>query len=173
METHQRREHQIDMNPSLISNSNTRSSKMISKSKSHKSSKNCFQKSRHYKQWQRKFYDYIINSKMGMTIALIFLLLFFWTIFDFISYFIQYFWAYLTGFQSINYLNSNISKYYKKLPFCHHCSDVNFRDNIRGAPLEHSICYEPMDIVYTWVNGSDPILQEGMKYNNLYLLIKR
>jgi hypothetical protein len=29
-------------------------------------------------------------------------------------------------------------------------------DNIAGKPF-HSLCYPPVDIVYTWVNGSDPV----------------
>ena len=43
----------------------------------------------------------------------------------------------------------------------------------------YKLCYEPMDIVYTWVNGSDPIhkallreftdqLKESMKHGELH-----
>lgn len=157
----QRREHQIDMK----SGSSLHSNAMLRK---HNSKKSWLHK-RYFKQWQRKFYDFIY-SNVGMAITLAFSLLLIYELFGFISYFIQYFWGALTGFQSVNYINSNIAKYYKKLPFCHHCSDINFRDNIRNAPIEHGICHKPMDVVYTWVNGSDIQLQTGLiNYCNRFM----
>ncbi len=37
------------------------------------------------------------------------------------------------------------------------CSRRNFRDNIAGEPMENMIAFDPIDVVYTWVNGSDPV----------------
>lgn len=37
-----------------------------------------------------------------------------------------------------------------------HCSHTDFNDNIGNLYLEQYLAYEPMDVVYTWVNGSDP-----------------
>ncbi|KAH8044357.1 hypothetical protein JL722_14749 [Aureococcus anophagefferens] len=33
----------------------------------------------------------------------------------------------------------------------------SFRDNIGGRDFESDLAYEPIDVVYTWVNGSDPV----------------
>ena len=37
------------------------------------------------------------------------------------------------------------------------CSRYSFRDNIGGRDFESDLAYEPIDVVYTWVNGSDPV----------------
>lgn len=38
-----------------------------------------------------------------------------------------------------------------------------FSDNIRGVPLQARLCSPmPIDLVYTWVNGSDPLLIEAI-----------
>lgn len=47
---------------------------------------------------------------------------------------------------------------YISSPFCTYCSDINFKENIKNTPMEHTLCYKPLDIVYTWVNGTDDIL---------------
>ena len=36
------------------------------------------------------------------------------------------------------------------------CARRDFRDNIGGADFEETLAYGPIDVVYTWVNGSDP-----------------
>lgn len=37
-------------------------------------------------------------------------------------------------------------------------------DNISGKNMEHIMAFPPVDIVYTWVNGSDPRQIEGMSF---------
>lgn len=37
------------------------------------------------------------------------------------------------------------------------CSEKSYSDNIGAVNMEEYLSYEPIDIVYTWVNGSDPI----------------
>lgn len=37
------------------------------------------------------------------------------------------------------------------------CSSINFRSNIGGVEGEKFISHGPIDVVYTWVNGSDPV----------------
>ena len=39
------------------------------------------------------------------------------------------------------------------------CSGLS--DNLLGRDLQSRLCLPPVDIVYTWVNGSDPLLQRG------------
>lgn len=38
----------------------------------------------------------------------------------------------------------------------------DWTDNIAGQSYYDSLCAQPIDIVYTWVNGSDPKQIEGM-----------
>ena len=40
-----------------------------------------------------------------------------------------------------------------------HCSDTDFSDNIGNLHLERYLAYGPIDAVYSWVNGSDPVWQ--------------
>ena len=41
----------------------------------------------------------------------------------------------------------------------------SFSNNLAGRSLQSRICqYVPIDVVYTWVNGSDPLLQDGLKH---------
>eukprot|EP01065_Artemidia_motanka_P025432 TRINITY_DN30429_c0_g1_i1.p1 TRINITY_DN30429_c0_g1~~TRINITY_DN30429_c0_g1_i1.p1 ORF type:complete len:1167 (+),score=341.75 TRINITY_DN30429_c0_g1_i1:208-3708(+) len=42
-------------------------------------------------------------------------------------------------------------------------SDRDFRANIAGRSYENYLCSEPIDVVYTWVNGSDPWLRENLR----------
>jgi len=47
--------------------------------------------------------------------------------------------------------------------------DHVYHDNIASADLSHELLHEPIDVVYTWVNGSDPIwLQKKEHYSNLH-----
>lgn len=40
----------------------------------------------------------------------------------------------------------------------------SFRDNVVGKSLQKKLCQIlPIDVVYTWVNGSDPLLQQQMQ----------
>eukprot|EP00756_Hemistasia_phaeocysticola_P058110 Hpha_TRINITY_DN34720_c0_g1::TRINITY_DN34720_c0_g1_i1::g.178033::m.178033 len=41
-------------------------------------------------------------------------------------------------------------------------SDRDFRGNIAGKSHEDFLCHEPIDAVYTWVNGSDPFLKRSI-----------
>lgn len=43
------------------------------------------------------------------------------------------------------------------------CRDP-FKDNIGEVSLRPGLAYEPIDVVYTWVNGSDPIWVEKMQF---------
>jgi len=48
------------------------------------------------------------------------------------------------------------------------CSATDFGDNIGGVDLESRLSYDAIDVVYTWVNGSDPVwLERKEKYNAL------
>jgi UDP-N-acetylglucosamine-lysosomal-enzyme len=41
----------------------------------------------------------------------------------------------------------------------------SFSDNVAGRSLQSRLCqYVPIDVVYTWVNGSDPLFQDGLKH---------
>ena len=45
---------------------------------------------------------------------------------------------------------------------------ARFADNIGDVDLETSLSYDPIDVVYTWVNGSDEIwLQEKRRWQIL------
>jgi hypothetical protein len=45
-----------------------------------------------------------------------------------------------------------------------------FSDNIVGKSLQSKLCQNiPIDVVYTWVNGSDPILLQGLQQYHLQL----
>ena len=39
----------------------------------------------------------------------------------------------------------------------HFCARKDFKDNIGGYDFEDELAYGPIDVVYTWVNGSDPV----------------
>lgn len=46
----------------------------------------------------------------------------------------------------------------------------SFSDNIVGKSLQSKLCQNiPIDVVYTWVNGSDPILLQGLQQYHLHL----
>jgi len=66
-------------------------------------------------------------------------------------------------------------------PLCPHCAAVDYADTLGSgsdAPqayqagaladlrdsFEPKLCYEPIDVVYTWVNGSDPRLLADLAY---------
>jgi hypothetical protein len=36
------------------------------------------------------------------------------------------------------------------------CTTRQYRDNLKGVSFEGMLSYGPIDVVYTWVNGSDP-----------------
>ena len=42
-------------------------------------------------------------------------------------------------------------------------SKRDFRDNIAKRSFEDYLCHEPIDVVYTWVNGSDPWMQSNLQ----------
>lgn len=45
---------------------------------------------------------------------------------------------------------------------------TNYRDNIGAVDMEWRLAFEPIDVVYTWVNGSDPVWKAAKnKYNRL------
>jgi UDP-N-acetylglucosamine-lysosomal-enzyme len=44
------------------------------------------------------------------------------------------------------------------------CTSRSFRDNLRGVSYEDVLSYGPIDVVYTWVNGSDPIWLNKKKH---------
>lgn len=47
-------------------------------------------------------------------------------------------------------------------PICVSCSNMDFSDNLRSTSYQDRMCLPNFDIVYTWVNGSDPILQKSL-----------
>lgn len=53
---------------------------------------------------------------------------------------------------------------------CAQTCDRVFHDNVGHINSKNSLCFnQPMDIVYTWVNGSDPIhLKQLAHYTQLY-----
>lgn len=42
------------------------------------------------------------------------------------------------------------------------CGSEVAADNIAGRPFAGRLCFPPIDVVYTWVNGSDPVWLESM-----------
>ncbi len=71
------------------------------------------------------------------------------------------------GFWLINVILYILWVIYEQVPiesvkykFC----DGDFVDNIAGKSFESRMCLPPVDIVYTWVNGSDPLLQADLAY---------
>lgn len=41
----------------------------------------------------------------------------------------------------------------------------SFSDNLAGRSLQNRLCqYVPIDVVYTWVNGSDPLFRDSLKH---------
>ena len=41
----------------------------------------------------------------------------------------------------------------------------SFSDNLAGKSMQSRLCqHVPIDVVYTWVNGSDPLFQDGLKH---------
>eukprot|EP00906_Rhabdomonas_costata_P032718 RCo046089 len=47
---------------------------------------------------------------------------------------------------------------------CPHRPRLDFKDNLAGSSFETLLCGEPVDIVYTYVNGSDPLLLAQLEY---------
>jgi UDP-N-acetylglucosamine-lysosomal-enzyme len=57
-------------------------------------------------------------------------------------------------------------------PYCYNgCALFDFKDNLAGKSFQDRMCLGSFDIVYTWVNGSDPKLREDIaKYRELFNL---
>eukprot|EP01084_Bolivina_argentea_P304505 525898_1 len=110
--------------------------------------------SRQWKQFQREFYSFIFST-LGKSIILVGIIFAFYFILSIIAM-----WStYMTGENVITKTMSigSISPY-----FCSHCSDNDYTDNIKDINMEGLLCYEPMDIVYTWVNGNDTQLKNDI-----------
>jgi hypothetical protein len=45
-----------------------------------------------------------------------------------------------------------------------YCSRTGYADNIGERSFESRLAFEPIDVVYTWVNGSDPVFKEEKDY---------
>jgi UDP-N-acetylglucosamine-lysosomal-enzyme len=45
-----------------------------------------------------------------------------------------------------------------------HCARSDWTNNLRGISFEDRLAHEPIDIVYTWVNGSDPRFLKSKDY---------
>ncbi|KAL9649944.1 hypothetical protein ABK040_003065 [Willaertia magna] len=70
----------------------------------------------------------------------------------------------LQSFLNINLINkTTLYEDSNTFNFGKYCYET-FHDNINKKSFLQQLCYEPMDIVYTWVNGSDPIHIENLKY---------
>eukprot|EP01064_Diplonema_japonicum_P009987 TRINITY_DN17370_c0_g1_i1.p1 TRINITY_DN17370_c0_g1~~TRINITY_DN17370_c0_g1_i1.p1 ORF type:complete len:1079 (+),score=253.70 TRINITY_DN17370_c0_g1_i1:51-3287(+) len=50
-------------------------------------------------------------------------------------------------------------------------SERDFNDNIARRSYEGYLCQEPIDVVYTWVNGSDPWMKKNVHYFKNELLV--
>jgi hypothetical protein len=46
---------------------------------------------------------------------------------------------------------------------------IDWSDNLAGVSFADSLIPEPIDIVYTWVNGSDPKQMDGSDYAHAFL----
>lgn len=50
------------------------------------------------------------------------------------------------------------------------CSHINYHDNIGNIDMQDKMSYGPIDVVFTWVNGSDPVwLAKKEAYRQLLL----
>ena len=47
---------------------------------------------------------------------------------------------------------------------CRHCCRSDYFDNLVERSFEDRMCLPPVDVVYTWVNGSDPRLREALYF---------
>ncbi|KYQ88805.1 putative glycophosphotransferase [Tieghemostelium lacteum] len=92
---------------------------------------------------QFKFYS-LLSSRIGMIVMILGILITLNILFQFFT---------LLGIRDgLSNNNNNISgdtEEYEK---------IDFSDNIIGKDLEQLLCSQPIDVVYTWVNGSDPNL---------------
>ena len=51
---------------------------------------------------------------------------------------------------------------------CSETCDKMFLDNVGHVNAKNKLCFtQPMDIVYTWVNGSDPLHAKGIVFANV------
>jgi hypothetical protein len=57
------------------------------------------------------------------------------------------------------HLNADVVKSY--MPLCNRCARSDFYNNLRGTSFEDKLCQPTIDVVYTWVNGSDDRLLAG------------
>ena len=57
------------------------------------------------------------------------------------------------------------------LPICNRCSQSDFFDNLRGTSFEDKLCQPTIDVVYTWVNGSDERLLAALAQYRVKVLL--
>lgn len=93
-----------------------------------------------YKSLQRKVLS-IVNTRLG-------LLLFF---LGCLCLVIEIFRMFASRTFLLGYSTSHVVSSESKQP------TNNYFDNIGGINMEKNLAYDPIDVVYTWVNGSDPI----------------
>ena len=85
---------------------------------------------------QRRLLSFI-NSNLGSCILLFFL--------------------YAIAVEIVDLLRSTTSPTPLRSSPCAHCSRMDYFDNIGDFDMQGLASYGPIDVVYTWVNGSDPV----------------
>ena len=68
-------------------------------------------------------------------------------------------------FGLVHSLDSQIS-----IKTCSACSQFDFTDNIASKSFQSELCMSPIDIVFTWVNGSDPNLRAGQYIQPIFFV---
>jgi len=89
---------------------------------------------------QFKFYSFL-SSRWGMALCIVGAFVTFNTVFQLLTF--------MANQYDINY-NSEFNNH------------VVWNNNVGGISYQNILCSQPIDIVYTWVNGSDPILLKAV-----------
>lgn len=96
---------------------------------------------------QRRFLDFL-STKLGVAILVI-------GCFTMLS-------SALILFSPLGYISNT--------PWCKSCSTLALSENLAEKSLERRLCIEPFDVVYTWVNGSDPVhLETVREYKRVFM----
>ena len=70
---------------------------------------------------------------------------------------------FIASFITLNSILQVVDGYFNSGIVCPHRCQFDWKDNLRGRSFESFLCHEPIDVVYTWVNGSDHVLLEAIE----------